>query len=201
MPARTFEDSAGTVWEVFEVHRSSRNAQAVSAGLELGWLAFASGSRRRRLAPFPSEWQTADRAELERLCQQARAARTTGLTSGPGTGGDRAAGTADTRPRAPRLGRRKERPDAVPPDELPIGATAASEDPVEQTVRRFAKRAQSHGLPAIEAMVQLKGLLARVYPSATSVARDLQAVRRWFVESYYFERDRPLEADGPDQSR
>jgi hypothetical protein len=85
--------------------------------------------------------------------------------------------------------------------ELPISSTATSADPVEQTVRRFAQQARAHRLPAIEAMVQLKGLLARVYTSTTSDARDLRAVRRWFVESYYFERDTPPEPDRSGQSR
>lgn len=201
MPARSFEDTAGTVWEVFEVRRSSHNAQAVSAGLERGWLAFVSGSRKRRLAPFPSEWQTADAAELERLCQQARAATATGLTPALGGYGESDAATLDARPRVPRLRQGKERADAPPAGELPISSTATSADPVEQTVRRFAQQARAHRLPAIEAMVQLKGLLARVYTSTTSDARDVRAVRRWFVESYYFERDTPPQPDRPDQSR
>ncbi len=202
MPARTFEDSAGTVWEVFEVHRSSQNAQAVSAGLELGWLAFVSGSLKRRLAPFPKAWLSADTAELERLCQQARAANARRITPAPTDGGVADTITAGSRPRVPRVRRSKERSDLPqPPAELPIAATASSDDPVEQTVRRFAQEARTHRLQAIEAMVQLKGLLARVYTSPTSDARDLRAVRRWFVESYYFERDALLQADSPDQSR
>jgi hypothetical protein len=201
VPARTFEDSAGTVWEVFEVHRSSHNAQAVSAGLELGWLAFVSGSLKRRLAPFPKEWQSADTAELERLCQQARAANASRIAPPPPVGGVADATPAEPRARMPRLRRWKERSDAQPPAELPIGATASSDDPVEQTVRRFAQEARTHRLQAIEAMVQLKALLARVYTSPTSDARNLRAVRRWFVEAYYFERDERLRPETPDQSR
>jgi hypothetical protein len=199
VPARTFEDTAGTVWEVFEVHRSSHNAQAVSAGLEGGWLAFVSGSRKRRLAPFPSGWLTADTAELERLCQQARAANPRGLTRALGSRTEPDTGAAERRVRVPQLRRRKEKTDPRSVEELPISATASSADPVEQTVRTFAQQARAHRQPAIEAMVQLKGLLARVYPSTSSEARDVRAVRRWFVESYYFEREaRP---EGSDQSR
>jgi hypothetical protein len=201
VPSRTFEDSGGTVWEVFEVHRSSHNAQAVSPGLEQGWLAFVSGSRKRRLAPFPTEWQTADTRQLEQLCQQARAAHATGFATTPGSG-PRAvdAGTADSRPRIPRIRRRKEDAEDASSVTLPIGVAATSADPVEQTVRRFAHEARANRLPAIEAMVQLKALLARVYPSADSEARNLRSVRRWFVEAYYFDRN-AAESEAPDQSR
>jgi hypothetical protein len=208
VPARTFEDSAGTVWEVFEVQRSSRNAQAVSAGLELGWLAFVSGAQKRRLAPFPADWYGAEAAELERLCGLARAARGTGVLAEP-QAGDGAQASPDARTRVPRIRpSRTGRTPTATAGELPIAATATNADPVEDTVREFAHQARSRGVPAIEAMVQLKGLLARVYPDPGSVARDLRAVRRWFVEAYYFEREGGPSTSGPpagapsaDQSR
>ena len=199
VPSRTFEDSTGTVWEVFEVHRSSHNAQAVSPGLEQGWLAFVSGSRKRRLAPFPAEWQTADPAMLEQLCQRARAAQATGFAGATGAR-DPVDANGDARVRAPRIRPRKERVEDGPVVALPLEVAATSSDPVEQTVRRFAHEARGRRLPAIEAMVQLKALLARVYSSVDSEARNLRAVRRWFVETYYFDRDTP-ESDGADQSR
>ena len=198
--ARTFEDSAGLVWEVFEVHRISQKVQAVSAGLEDGWLAFVCGPRKRRLAPFPGEWQTADTAELERLCGLAREARATaglGRRKSPPTGEGAAPAP---RTRVPRI--REPRPsNSIAADgELPVAASAEGTDSVEGIVRTFAHQARSRGLPAIEAMVQLKALLARVFPAADSVARDLRAVRRWFVESYYFERDDSIPDTGA-QSR
>ena len=162
MAARTFEDSVGTVWEVFEVRRTSQKAQAVSAGLEQGWLAFVSGQAKRRLAPFPPEWQTADPAELERLCGTARVARATSLTV------------------------------------TPVLQSGIEQD-VEATVRDFAHQARAHRLPAIEAMVRLKALLARTFPEPSSPARNVRAVRRWFVEAYYFDRD-ATPTDGRDQS-
>lgn len=202
MPARTFEDSAGTVWEVFEVQRSSQKVQAVTAGLERGWLAFISSDQKRRLAPYPADWRTADDVELERLCGSARAARPTGFTlesraaeAGP---------TTDTSPRTrvPRIRQMRSAPPAAAhAGELPIANTATSDDSVEDTVRTFAHQARARGLPAIEAMVRLKTLLTRVYTEPGSAARDLHAVRRWFVEAYYFERNTESAEDAPDQSR
>jgi hypothetical protein len=197
--ARTFKDSTGNVWEVFEVRRSSQTAQAVSPGLERGWLAFVCGPTKRRLAPFPDGWQTADVAELERLCRRARGAR---ASSDPGDGAPRS--ETEGIARAPRSGVPRIRSprglDLTAAGELPIAATATSADPVESTVRTFALQARSRRLPAIEAMVQLKGLLARVYTDATSAARDLRSVRRWFVDSYYFDRD-ASRSEPTDQSR
>jgi hypothetical protein len=55
-------------------------------------------------------------------------------------------------------------------------------------------------VPAIEAMVRLKALLARIYTDPGSAAHDLRSVRRWFVDAYYFERDDESPAGAPDQS-
>lgn len=200
MPARTFADSAGTVWEVFEVRRLSQKAQAVSIGLELGWLAFTSGADKRRLAPIPRGWYESDDAELERLCGMARAARATGVVA-EGPQPDRGTVGTTERTRVPRIRPARAAPRIPPAEQLPIAAAATGAEPVEDTVRAFAHQARGRRLPAIEAMVQLKALLARVYPDAHSPARDLRAVRRWFVEAYYFERGGEAPADTPDQSR
>lgn len=187
VPARTFEDSAGAVWEVFEVRRTSQKALAVSTGYEHGWLAFVNGERKRRLAPFPREWETAPSAELERLCGLARVVRRIDDAPQPPRESP-AVAPAPPRPRAPRIRTsRSSRPVSVA--ELPISDTATSADAVESTVRIFAHQARSRGLPAIEAMVRLKALLGRVYTEPSSTAHDLRAVRRWFVEAYYFERE------------
>ncbi|MEO5816520.1 MAG: hypothetical protein ABIT20_14700 [Gemmatimonadaceae bacterium] len=169
MAARTFEDSAGTTWEVFEVHRASEAPRGVSAGLERGWLAFVSAAGKRRLAPYPPAWESAPVQELERLCESARRAKPTQLSvSGP-------------RLLAPRV----------------VEATAVSDDReslVRDVVRSFAHEARASRLPAIEAMVRLKTMLAVRFlgenaDAATHAdASDLRRVRRWFVEAYYFER-------------
>lgn len=170
----------------------------MSVGLEGGWLAFVCGPRKRRLAPFPSEWQSADATELERLCGQARAARATGLEGG-NVATARPAG-ADPAPRAPRIRTSRASRAIGTAGDLPIVATATSARSVEETVREFAHQARLSRMPAIEAMVQLKALLARVYADESSGARDVRAVRRWFVDAYYFER-RDTPADEIDQAR
>lgn len=167
MPARTFTDSAGLTWDVFEVHRASKKAGAVSAGLEGGWLAFACGEQKRRLAPFPADWATSTDHELALLCEAARRAPAPRYP-------------LDELPR-PRIRRSQPRSEATSETGTPSG--------VETTVREFARQARARGLPAVAAMLELKGLLQDRHPEPGSVARDRRLVRRWFVESYYFERD------------
>ena len=192
MASKTFEDSSGAVWEVFEVHRTSQKPGAVSAGMEMGWLAFVSGGVKRRLAPFPSDWDTISLSELERLCASARQARSQTVSlDGQQRPGIRRSITG--------------RPAPLPqPTERPVGELARSPratpstgllsikgegSPVEQRVRSFAHEARVANLPAIEAMVRLKAQLLTLFPAADSEARDMRSVRRWFVEAYYFERE------------
>ncbi|MEO5816869.1 MAG: hypothetical protein ABIT20_16475 [Gemmatimonadaceae bacterium] len=169
MAARTFEDSTGTVWEVFEVHRASEAARGVSAGLEGGWLAFVSESGKRRLAPYPTAWESVPATELERLCETARRANPTRLS---------------TEPRSRPV--RARSPDVDAQDDAP--------NLVREAVRVFAHEARAARVPAIEAMVRLKTMLAGRFLGEHSAletradAADLRRVRRWFVEAYYFER-------------
>ena len=167
MAARTFTDSAGLTWEVFEVHRASQKAGAVSPGLEQGWLAFASGENKRRLAPFPANWETSTDAELEVLCGAARRAATPSYPL--------------DQPRRPRIRRTEDRVSENVADRSPAS--------VESTVRLFAHEARARGLPAVQAMLELKELLQTRHPEPESDARNRQLVRRWFVEAFYFERD------------
>lgn len=167
MAARTFTDSAGLIWEVFEVRRASQKVGAVSPGLENGWLAFANGESKRRLAPFPAEWAATSDTELEVLCASARRAPAPRYPL--------------DRPLRPRIKRELENPvDAV--ERGPVSTD------VETTVRAFAHEARSRGLAAVTAMLELKALLQREHPEPDSEARNRQSVRRWFVEAYYFER-------------
>lgn len=170
MAARTFTDSAGLTWDVFEVHRASQKAGAVSRGLENGWLAFASGEQKRRLAPFPASWETSSDAELEALCAAARHAPVARFPL--------------DRPPRPRIRR-----STLDGEADPAGNTSAAPAVVESTVRGFAHDARARGLPAVAAMLELKALLQQRHPEPDSQARDRQLVRRWFVEAYYFERD------------
>jgi hypothetical protein len=159
----------------------------VSPGLEGGWLAFASGSRKRRLAPYPAEWQTVDEAELERLCGLARGAEERPLAEARSRATEPR--DATSRIRVPRLRPPRADSSVAPAGELPIEATAVNGDAVEATVRAFAHEARAHRVPAVEAMVRLKALLSRVFTDPASPARNVRAVRRWFVDAYYFERD------------
>ena len=167
MAARTFTDSAGLTWDVFEVHRASQRVGAVSPGLEDGWLAFACGDNKRRLAPIPATWETFSDAELEALCESARLAQPPRFPAG----------------RTPRPRIRRSFLDT---ELLPQGEPATN---VEATVRAYAHSARARGLTAVTAMLELKALLEERHPEPESEARDRQLVRRWFVEAYYFERE------------
>jgi hypothetical protein len=100
MSHREFRDSAGTIWQVWEVHpgrvlsggrerrsgadrrgdsapaaperRRIERRLSVSPELRQGWLAFRANDDRRRLTPIPTGWLDAPAAELERLCAAAR---------------------------------------------------------------------------------------------------------------------------------
>lgn len=97
---RTFSDSRGIEWTVWEVvphgikvdapdRRSQvRRVQAdehdgaerrrrqrrlgIAPGLEGGWLVFRSKGERRRLAPVPVDWDYVDDTALEQCCLSAR---------------------------------------------------------------------------------------------------------------------------------
>ena len=178
MPSRSFEDSSGILWEVFEVRRTSDAPGGVSHGLEKGWLSFVSTSGKRRLAPFPTGWREIPAPELERLCAAARVANPSRF--------------ADDRPRvrAPRVTRSVQPPSPVATPVEEIGDTGL----VRDAVRVFAQEARQEKMPAIAAMVRLKAMLAERYgglePDAATRAdlADVRRIRRWFVEAYYFER-------------
>jgi hypothetical protein len=100
MSHREFRDSAGTLWQVWEVHpgralsggrerRSGADRRAdsapatperrrridrrlsVSPEFRQGWLAFRANDDRRRLTPIPVGWAGAPDDELERMCAAA----------------------------------------------------------------------------------------------------------------------------------
>lgn len=187
MAARSFEDSSGVIWEVFEVHRTAEVPRGVSPGLEKGWLSFVSDRGKRRLAPFPSVWREASDVELERLCQQARVARPPRFNAQPTSA---VAGRSFAKP--------YDSVPAVAPARVTDGpspeSVEAEEEVVRAIVRAFARDARVKKLPAIEAMVRLKSLLHERHggpdavPELRAVATDVARVRRWFVEAFYFDR-------------
>ena len=183
--SRTFEDSSGILWEVLEVHRASEAPRGVSVGLEKGWLSFASANGNRRLAPFPDAWQSASVSELERLCRAARVAKPARYPT------EQRQESASAKARSPDpLDARARRAEpefaeAREPERVSL---------VRDVVRVFAHDARAQKLPAIDAMVRLKALLAERYggpdvePDTRADATDMRCVRRWFVEAFYFER-------------
>lgn len=180
MAARTFTDTAGLNWEVFEVHRASQKAGAVSPGLENGWLAFASGENKRRLAPIPAGWAVATDAELEALCESARNAPTPRYPL--------------DRPVRPRIRRDTGNGSALARDTSSESRESGSAGPpvpgeAEAVVRAFAHDARARRLPVVTAMLELKALLKEDHPELDFDNRDRQRVRRWFVDAYYFNRD------------
>ena len=99
MSVRTFTDSRGIEWTVWQVapqglgvdapdrrsgprrmesmehggmerRRRSRRL-GLAPGFEAGWLVFKSRGERRRLAPVPEDWERVDDASLERYCSSA----------------------------------------------------------------------------------------------------------------------------------
>lgn len=74
---KTFRDSAGTDWTVFEVRR---NVEAKSDwsylpnGYSDGWLCFESATSKKRLLKYTERWRELSDAELEALLQQAQQA-------------------------------------------------------------------------------------------------------------------------------
>ena len=107
MAMRTFVDSAGDEWQVFDVvprteerrrqerreksgeseheyeRRQNERRLAVGAIARLsavggGWLCFERGRELRRLSPIPRDWSNCSREALEEYCRAARPAARAG---------------------------------------------------------------------------------------------------------------------------
>jgi hypothetical protein len=68
MSYRTFTDSRGIEWQVWDVFPSTD----VRHTLQGGWLTFQSAQEKRRLAPVPLYWMSANDLELARLLDAAK---------------------------------------------------------------------------------------------------------------------------------
>jgi hypothetical protein len=73
---RTFIDTSGARWDVWEVRRDHVAGfglahHPVSPELQDGWLCFAHGRERRRLAPYPDDWRRLSLEQLAMLCAKA----------------------------------------------------------------------------------------------------------------------------------
>jgi hypothetical protein len=73
MAVREFVDSSGVRWRVWNT-RPSRG-EVLSGEFEHGWLTFESAASRRRCAPIPAGWETANVEQLEKLCLAAAETR------------------------------------------------------------------------------------------------------------------------------
>ena len=181
MSIAVFTDAAGREWQVYQVRRTSNQAGAVSPGRELGWLAFASGVERRRLAPFPPDWSSFDAQALETLCQSADP-----------IGPERRAVALDRR-RGPRIMAGLSPETAAPEELLERQVTDELDvaDPpvtlpadIEQEIRDRAAAARAHGQTVIAAMMELRPMLS-VYGIEVRTP-SFRAARRVFLEAFYF---------------
>ena len=68
MGHRTIRDEQGVEWQVWD----TTPAKQVSQTLEGGWLTFESRTEKRRLAPVPLYWLSAEERELLELLGRAR---------------------------------------------------------------------------------------------------------------------------------
>ena len=76
MAQREFLAPDGTHWTAWDVTHPPESPSAAHPGLlpeamREGWLAFESGSQKRRLVPRPGMWATATDEELWELCLRA----------------------------------------------------------------------------------------------------------------------------------
>ena len=71
---RTFSDSKGTEWTVFEVKRTDRETKwsYLPEGFGDGWLCFECPNSKRRLTPIPPRWRELDEQRLQTLLEQAQ---------------------------------------------------------------------------------------------------------------------------------
>jgi hypothetical protein len=73
---RTFSDSTGLEWTVYEVKKKDGTTERWSYlpdEFGNGWLCFESEVAKRRLTPIPPRWRDFSDAELVRMLDQAQA--------------------------------------------------------------------------------------------------------------------------------
>lgn len=71
---RSFRDSAGRLWGAFAVTPDAMLGVRIDVlpdAFASGWLVFESADERRRLAPFPGNWQDCPEDVLCRLLDEA----------------------------------------------------------------------------------------------------------------------------------
>jgi hypothetical protein len=73
LPIRTFTDSSGNSWRVWNTHPA--NPSVLDPELRGGWLTFDHESDRRRLWPIPPNWESFSEERLELACRAATTTR------------------------------------------------------------------------------------------------------------------------------
>jgi len=181
---REFPDAAGVEWQVFEVRRASENDGAVTPGRERGWLAFSSTLERRRLAPFPADWESATDEGLATLCAAAEVVvqrhdefirerrRVPRLTRPAGN-------DALQRPRSETD---TSQPSATPSEPA---AEAPSVPEIDAIILQHAHRCRADGTTVVAGMMGLRRMLADKGISAGTDA--FKNARRLFVSAFYFD--------------
>jgi hypothetical protein len=82
MAVREFVDEQGKAWRVWcilpeSIHPVTRAEDYLADCFQLGWLVFerTTGDEKRRLCPFPRDWESADEHSLRSLLEQSEAVR------------------------------------------------------------------------------------------------------------------------------
>lgn len=71
MPERTFQDSEGTEWLMYDCAPRADLKRGFAQEYQAGWLCFQSASEKRRLVKYPPEWESYSGRQLEELCEVA----------------------------------------------------------------------------------------------------------------------------------
>lgn len=77
MGIRVFRDPDGREWQVWdvvpsqEVEPGSRRQHYLPPEMAEGWLCFEAADQKRRLTPFPPDWEERDDEFIHLLCQSA----------------------------------------------------------------------------------------------------------------------------------
>jgi hypothetical protein len=160
LPVVNFVDSTGVEWEVFQVRRASNREGVVTPGREAGWLSFSNGLERRRLAPFPDDWEALRPPALQGLCDKAAV-----VIASDGKPAPKPRPAVAQKPAEPAM--------TLPPD-------------LHEAARSLAQTSRSSGETAIAGMMALRRLMAE--RGLTPETPEFRAARRVFISAYYFER-------------
>jgi hypothetical protein len=73
---RSFTDARGVQWDVFAVRPETlvQEYPQLRGSYAHGWLAFDSGTEKRRLSPIPEDWQRMSEEQLAQLLERAEVA-------------------------------------------------------------------------------------------------------------------------------